>query len=127
MDKDKKQERELWLVLVGVLLGNPKLSQEVFRSLRIDDASQFDDVCGILYGLDKSDKSKVRGFLEQFGAVFNDECPAYKAVVEGLREQAMKRQCLLVQHRLAGSARLGKVAAFVEDLERELSDLRGRL
>lgn len=124
---DHKQERELWLILVGVLLGSPKLATEVYGVLQVGDADKFDDIGGILHGLHKADRKKVAGFLERFGAVFTTEgSPAYMAVVEGLRERLLKRHVLLAGNRLANSARAGTVAQFIADMEKELVQLRER-
>lgn len=124
--KQKKLERELWLLLIGAALSGSKNVLTEVQAVSLADAPD-DDLTGFLSGILKGDKEQASGWLRRLGAERSEKETCVQAIVRVLRENGAKRACQKAAAAMNASSLIEKPTAFVEFVEQQLVLIKGRL
>jgi hypothetical protein len=124
--KQRKLERELWLLLIGAALSGSKSVLAEVQSVNLADAPD-DDLTGFLAGILRGDKEQASSWLKRLGAERSEKETCVQAIVRVLRESGARRACQKAAGSINAMSLIEKPAAFIEFVEQQLTLIKERL
>lgn len=122
----RKNERELWLILIGAMLASQKFKTDVLTELTAGDCP-FDDLAGFLGALQRDDQETAWGWAQRFGALKDDKTTIIKATMVSLKESTVRRLCRNAAQLVSASGTIENPAQFVEMLKDQIRRVEAKL
>ena len=123
----RKNERELWLLLIGAMLTNKSFKSEVLAQLSAGDCPH-EDLGGFFGGIQNEDAEQAWSWAKRLGAERVDEKTTIpKATLTALKESTLRRACQSAAKLVAASGQIESPAKFLELLKEQIKRVEAKL